>query len=189
MIGPELKEIIEEAELHMDEATSFLKKELSHIRTGKANPALIESLKVEYYGSQTPLQQLANISAPEPRMLIVSPYDKSSMDNIIKAIMSGGLGLNPSNDGDRILIPLPMLTEERRKDLVKKTKEIGEQARISIRNARRNANEEIKKSVDKESLPEDSKFEAEDEVQKLTDSYNSKVDELLSQKEEEIMTV
>ncbi|MEX0719796.1 MAG: ribosome recycling factor [Balneolaceae bacterium] len=189
MIGPELQDIIDEAELHMDEATSFLKKELSHIRTGKASPSLIEGVKVDYYGSQTPLQQLANISAPEPRMLIVSPYDKSSMEDIIKAIMSGGLGLNPSNDGERILIPLPMLTEERRKELVKKTKEIGEQARISIRNTRRNANDDIKKTVDKESLPEDSKFEAEDEVQTLTDTYNGKVDELLTHKEEEIMTV
>lgn len=173
----------------MDEATSFLKKELSHIRTGKASPALIEGVKVDYYGSQTPLQQLANISTPEPRMLVVSPYDKSTMQNIEKAIMAAGLGLNPSNDGDRILIPLPMLTEERRKDLVKKTKEIGEQARVSIRNARRNANDEIKKTVEKESLPEDSRFEAEAEVQKLTDKHTAHVDEMLTHKEEEIMTV
>lgn len=189
MLADELKEIIDEAEMHMEEATSFLKKELSHIRTGKASPALIEGVKVEYYGSATPLQQLANISAPEPRMLIVTPYDKSSMQDIEKAIMASGLGLNPSNDGDRILIPLPMLTEERRKELVKKSKEIGEQARISIRNARRNANDAIKKTVDAESLPEDSKFEAEDLVQKHTDSYTTKVDEMLSHKEDEIMTV
>lgn len=189
MLAEQLTEIIDEAEMHMEEAAAFLKKELSHIRTGKASPALIEGVKVEYYGSQTPLQQLANISAPEPRMLIVTPYDKSSMQDIEKAIMAAGLGLNPNNDGDRILIPLPMLTEERRRELVKKSKEIGEQARISIRNARRNANDTIKKTVDSESLPEDSKFEAEAEVQKLTDSYTTKVDEMLTQKEEEIMTV
>lgn len=189
MLADELKDIIDEAEMYMDEAAAFLKKELSHLRTGKASPALIEGVKVEYYGSQTPLQQLASVSAPEPRLLIVTPYDKSTMSDIEKAIMAAGLGLNPNNDGDRILIPLPMLTEERRKELVKKAKEIGEQARISIRNARRNANDAIKKTVDNESLPEDSKFEAEDEVQKRTDSYIEKVDEMLAHKEDEIMTV
>lgn len=189
MIGDELQQIVDEAELHMAEATSYLKKELSHIRTGKASPALIEGVKVDYYGSQTPLQQLANISAPEPRLLTVSPYDKSAMTDIEKAIMSAGLGLNPSNDGDRILIPLPMLTEERRKELVKKTKEIGENARISIRNTRRNSNDEIKKTVESESLSEDSKYEAEELVQNLTDTFISRIDELLEKKEEEIMTV
>lgn len=189
MIGEELQEIVEEAELHMAEATSFLKKELSHVRTGKASPALIEGIKVEYYGSQTPLQQLANISAPEARLLTVSPYDKGTMQDIEKAIMSAGLGLNPNNDGDRILIPLPMLTEERRKELVKKTKEIGEDARISIRNSRRNANDAIKKTVEEHSLSEDAKYEAESEVQNLTDTYIERVEELLSKKEEEIMTV
>ncbi|MTI86568.1 MAG: ribosome recycling factor [Balneolaceae bacterium] len=189
MIGEELKEIVEEAELHMAEATSFLKKELSHIRTGKASPALIEGVKVEYYGSQTPLQQLASVSAPEARLLTISPYDKSTMEAIEKAIMSAGLGLNPNNDGDRILIPLPMLTEERRKELVKKTKEIGENARISIRNSRRNANDDIKKTADKHSLSEDAKYEAEDKIQELTDTYIDRVDELLNKKEDEIMTV
>lgn len=189
MIPQELQDIIDEADMHMDEAVSFLKKELSHIRTGKASPALIDGVKVEYYGSQTPLQQLANVSAPDPRMLVVSPYDKSSMEAIEKAIMSAGLGLNPSNDGEIIRIPLPMLTEERRKDLVKKTKEIAEQARISIRNARRNANDAIKKAVDEHSLPEDSKFEAEDDVQGITDRHTETVEELLIHKEEEIMTV
>nr|WP_290878135.1 ribosome recycling factor [Gracilimonas sp.] len=189
MIGNELQEIIDEAELHMDEATSFFKKELAHVRAGKASPSLIESVKVDYYGSQTPLQQLANISAPEPRLLVVTPYDKSGMQDIEKAIMSAGLGLNPSNDGDRILIPLPVLTEERRKELVKHSKDIAEQARISIRNTRRNANDAVKKTVESESLSEDSGYEAEDEIQKLTDTYIAKVEDLLTKKEEEIMTV
>lgn len=189
MIGNELQEIIDEAELHMDEATSFFKKELAHVRAGKASPSLIESVKVDYYGSQTPLQQLANISAPEPRLLVVTPYDKSGMQDIEKAIMSAGLGLNPSNDGDRILIPLPVLTEERRKELVKHSKDIAEQARISIRNTRRNANDAVKKTVESESLSEDSGYEAEDEIQKLTDTYTAKVEDLLTKKEEEIMTV
>lgn len=189
MIAEELQEIIDEADMKMDDAVQYLKKEFSHIRTGKANPALVEGVKVEYYGSQTPLQQLANISAPEPRLLMVSPYDKSSLNDIEKAIMSAGLGLNPMNDGDFIRIPLPILTEERRKELVKVAKDKSEQARISIRNSRRDANDAIKKTVDSESLPEDSKFEAEDEVQKITDAHTAKVEELFTQKESEIMTV
>jgi ribosome recycling factor len=189
MVPEELQEIIDEAELHMDEATSYLKKELSHVRAGKANPALLEGIKVDYYGSKTPLQQLANVSAPEPRLLVVQPYDRSSMEDIEKAIMSAGLGLNPNNDGERIMIPLPVLTEERRKELVKHSKDIAEQARISIRNTRRNANDSIKKTTESESLSEDSKFEAEDNVQALTDKYTEKVDQLLSKKEDEIMTV
>ncbi|WP_018128542.1 ribosome recycling factor [Balneola vulgaris] len=189
MIPEELQEIIDEADIKMEDAVAYLKKEFSHIRAGKANPALIEGVKVEYYGSQTPLQQLANISVPEPRLLMVSPYDKSALADIEKAIMAAGLGLNPMNDGDFIRIPLPILTEERRKELVKLSKDKAEQARISIRNSRRDANDEIKKKVEADSLPEDSKFEAEDEVQKITDKNIALVEETLSKKEEEIMTV
>lgn len=189
MIPEELQDIIDEADLKMEEAFLFLKKEFSHIRAGKANPALVEGVKVEYYGSQTPLQQLANITVPEPRMLMVSPYDKSVLVDIEKAIMAAGLGLNPMNDGDFIRIPLPILTEERRTELVKVAKDKAEQARISIRNTRRDANDEVKKTVEADSLPEDSKFEAEEEVQKITDTNTKKVDDYLSQKESEIMTV
>ena len=189
MISEELQEIIDETEMNMHEATAFLKNELSHVRAGKANPALLEGIKVEYYGSQTPLQQLANVSAPEPRLLVVQPYDRSAMEDIEKAIMSAGLGLNPNNDGERILLPLPVLTEERRKELVKHSKDIAEKAKISIRNTRRDANDSIKKTVESESLSEDSKFEAEENIQQLTDKYTAKVDELLEKKEKEIMTV
>jgi ribosome recycling factor len=189
MVAEELQDIIDNAELSMDEATAFFKKELSHVRAGKANPALLEGIKVQYYGSQTPLQQLANVSAPEPRLLVVQPYDRSGMEDIEKAIMSAGLGLNPNNDGERILIPLPILTEERRKELVKHSKDVAEKAKISIRNARRDANDSIKKIVENESLSEDSRYEAEGEVQKLTDNFTAKVDDMLTKKEEEIMTV
>jgi ribosome recycling factor len=189
MVAEELQDIIDNAELSMDEATAFLRKELSHVRAGKANPALLEGIKVQYYGSQTPLQQLANVSAPEPRLLVVQPYDRSGMEDIEKAIMSAGLGLNPNNDGERILIPLPILTEERRKELVKHSKDVAEKAKISIRNARRDANDSIKKIVESESLSEDSRYEAEGEVQKLTDNFTAKVDDMLTKKEEEIMTV
>ncbi|NBC25501.1 MAG: ribosome recycling factor [Bacteroidetes bacterium] len=185
----DLQLIIDTAKESMAEAVSFAKKEFSHIRAGKASPSLLDNIKVNYFGSQTPLNQLANVSAPEARLLTVQPYDKSILEDIEKAIMAGGLGLNPSNDGTIIRIPLPILSEERRKELVKHAKEVAENARISIRNTRRDANDEIKRTVDSESLPEDSRFEAEDEVQALTDKHIGTVDKLFEKKEEEIMTV
>lgn len=189
MIPDELQIIIEEAKEKMAEATAFCKKEFSHIRAGKASPSLLDHIKVDYYGSQTPLNQLATVSAPEARLLTVQPYDKSVLEDIEKAIMASNLGLNPNNDGTIIRIPFPMLSEERRKELVKKAKEVAEQGRISIRNARRDANDEIKKTVQDESLPEDSRYESEEEIQKLTDTYIGRIDELLDIKESEIMTV
>lgn len=173
----------------MDESVQYFKKELSHVRAGKAQTSLLDGVKVEYYGSQTPLNQLANVSAPEARLLTVQPYDKSSLEAIEKAIMSAGLGLNPSNDGNIIRIPLPILSEERRQELVKHVKDIAEQTRISIRNIRREANDEIKKKVQDDSLPEDSKFEAEEEIQNITDRHTKNIDELLENKEKEILTV
>lgn len=189
MIPEDLQIIIEAAEESMSEAVQFLKNEFTNIRAGKANPSLLNSIKVDYYGSQTPLNQLATVSAPEPRMLTVQPYDKSVLADIEKAIMASPLGLNPSNDGTWIRVPLPMLSEERRKELVKSSREIAERARVSVRNARRDANDEIKKTVQSESLPEDSRFESEDEIQKLTDKFTGLIDELLEVKEAEIMTV
>ena len=186
---PELQPFLDQAKEQMDEAISYLHRELKHIRAGKASPQLLDGVKVEYYGTQTPLNQLANVAAPDPRLITVEPFDKSSMKNIEKAIMSSGLGLNPNNDGTLIRIPLPVLSEERRKDLAKVAKEKTEDARISIRNARRDIKDEIKKEVKKESLPEDAGFAAEEELQKLTDSYISEVDKMFKDKEEEIMTV
>ncbi len=185
----ELQPYLDDAKKRMDDAKSFLKRELGHIRAGKATPQLLDGIKVEYYGTQTPLNQLANISAPDPRLLTVEPFDKSSIREIEKAIMSSGLGLNPNNDGMLIRIPLPVLSEERRKDLVKVSREKTEEARVSIRNIRREIKDEIKKIVKEESLPEDSRYEAEEDLQKLTDSYISIVDQMLKDKEEEIMTV
>ncbi|WP_372635189.1 ribosome recycling factor [Fodinibius sp.] len=189
MIPPELQSIIDDTKNKMDEAIIYYKKELSHVRAGKAKPALLDGVKVDYYGSQTPLNQLANVSAPEARLLTVQPFDQSAMEDIEKAIMSAGLGLNPSNDGNIIRIPLPILSEERRKELVSRVKEIAEDTRISIRNTRRDANDEIRTRVEKESLPEDSKYEAEDAIQELTDQHTERVDELLEKKKKEIMTV
>lgn len=189
MIPEQLQNTIDEADFNMDESVQFFKKELSHVRAGKAQTSLLDGVKVEYYGSQTPLNQLANVSAPEARLLTVQPYDKSSLEDIEKAIMAAGLGLNPSNDGNLIRIPLPILSEERRQELVKLIKDKAEQARISIRNIRRDANDEIKQKVQSESLPEDSKFEAEEEIQQITDQHTKKVEKLLENKEEEILTV
>lgn len=189
MISEELKMIIEFAGERMDEGVEYLKKEFSHIRAGKASPALLDGVKVDYYGAQTALIQLANVSAPESRLLTVEPYDKTILPDIERAIMSSGLGLNPNNDGNIIRIPLPILSEERRKDLVRIARDKAEQARISIRNARRDANDEVKKTVQAESLPEDSKYEAEEKVQDITNTHTATVDTLLTKKEEEIMTV
>ncbi len=186
---PELSEFYDNAELEMSEAIDFLKRELSHLRAGKANPALLDGIRVEYYGSQTPLAQMSSVTAPEARMLVVQPWDKSAISAIEKAIMSSGLGLNPMNDGQLIRIPLPILSEERRNDLVKLAKNVTENARVSIRNARRDANDHIKNTVKSKSLPEDSRFEAEERIQKLTDSYIHQVEELFKHKEKDILTV
>jgi ribosome recycling factor len=186
---PELNDIIETAELEMSEAIEFLKRELSHVRAGKANPVLLDGIRVEYYGSQTPLTQMASVTAPDPRMLLITPWDKSTINPIEKAILSSGLGLNPSNDGIVIRVPLPILSEERRNELVKVAKEISERARVSIRNSRRNANDSVKSKVKNDHLPEDSRFEAEDIVQKMTDKHIEAVEEALKAKEKDILTV
>lgn len=189
MVPDEIQQIIDKTDEQMDESVRYLKKELSHVRAGTAQTSLLDGVKVDYYGSQTPLTQLANVSAPEARLLTVQPYDKSSIEDIEKAIMAAGLGLNPNNDGTLIRIPLPLLSEERRKDLVKRIHEIAEEARISIRNTRREANDEIKKKVEADSLPEDSKYEAEEIVQEITDKHTNNVSQLLEKKEDDIMTV
>jgi len=186
---PELAEYRDTAELEMAEAIDFLKRELSHLRAGKANPALLDGIRVDYYGSMTPLAQMSSVTAPEARMLVVQPWDKSAIGPIEKAIMSSGLGLNPSNDGQIIRIPLPILSEERRNELVKHARHVAENARVSIRNARRDANDHIKGAVKSKHLPEDSRFGAEEVIQKLTDSYIHQVDELLKHKEKDILTV
>lgn len=189
MISEKLQEIIDEAEMHMQEAVDFAHREFGGIRAGKATPALLDSIRVDYYGASTPLKQLANINAPEPRLLTVEPFDKSSIHDIERAIMTSPLGLNPNNDGALIRIPLPILSEERRKELVKLTKDTAEHARVSVRNARRDANDNIKKTVKAENLPEDSRFEAEEKIQQITDKFTKEIDDMLEKKEQEIMTV
>ncbi|WP_372473629.1 ribosome recycling factor [Capnocytophaga sp. ARDL2] len=184
----EINFIIDEAKESMEGSISHLNKSLLNIRAGKATPQMLGSVFVDYYGSQTPLSQVANISVPDPRTLSVSPWEKSMLQPIEKAIMIANLGLNPMNNGETIMINIPALTEERRKELVKQAKAEAEDAKISVRNARKDANNDIKKQ-EKDGTSEDICKDAEDRIQKLTDAYIKKIDNILAEKEAEIMKV
>jgi ribosome recycling factor len=180
--------LLESTEENMQKAIDHLDRELGKIRAGKANPRMLDGVMVEYYGTMTPLQQVASINTPDPRTIAIQPWEKGMIQPIEKAIMNANLGLNPDNNGDIVRINVPPLTEERRQDLVKQVKKEGEEARISIRNARRETNDELKK-LKKDGLPEDMEKDAEDKVQKLTDKFTKKVEEMLEKKEKDIMTV
>jgi len=179
-------EFTEQAAQEMDEAVQKLMVRLSHIRTGKASPALLDGIRVDYYGSPTPLKQLANINAPEPRLLTIVPFDRSVLPGVEKAILASDLGLNPANDGTLIRIPIPELTEDRRRELNKKVREYGEQGKIAVRKVRQTVNDRIKKS---EGLTEDEQRQTRDEIQKLTDGHCDRIDELVKAKEAEIMEI
>ncbi|MCZ8512336.1 ribosome recycling factor [Paenibacillus filicis] len=176
------------AEERMEKAVGSLKKELSSLRAGRATPALLDRVQVEYYGSMTPVNQLANINTPDSRTLMIQPWDKSSMSAIEKAIMKSDLGLTPSNDGSSIRIVIPALTEERRAELVKMTKKFGEEAKVAIRNIRRDANDDVKK-LEKNGISEDESRRHQEDIQKFTDKFIAEVDKVLSAKEKEIMEV
>lgn len=182
-------EIHKHFEEKMKKSVGVLKEELHSLRAGRANPALLDRITVNYYGSETPLKQIANVSAPEPRLLVIQPYDANSIGDIEKSIIQSDLGINPSNDGKIIRLAIPMLTEERRKELQKIVKKNGEEIKVAIRNERRDANDKLKKMEKEKELTEDDLKRAEDEVQKLTDKYIKIVDELISKKEEEILEV
>lgn len=189
MIDRHLKELLEEAEEHMKKSMDWLRTELNSVRAGRASPSMIENIRVDYYGSQTPLNQLASISAPQADLLLVQPWDRSVLPEVEKGIMSANMGLNPNNDGTFIRIPVPPLSEERRRDLAKTAKSRGEEAKIAIRNIRRDIKDRIKKVADEESISEDMRYESEDRLQSITDDYVQKIDQLLSRKEDEIMEV
>jgi ribosome recycling factor len=176
------------AEDRMEKAINALKKELSSLRAGRAVPALLDRVQVEYYGAMTPVNQLANISTPDSRTLMIQPWDKSSMSAIEKAIMKSDLGLTPSNDGSMIRIVIPALTEERRADLVKMTRKFGEEAKVAVRNVRRDANDDIKK-MEKNGISEDESRKHQEDIQKFTDKYIAEVEKVLVGKEKEIMEV
>lgn len=182
----EIDIIIDTAKEQMQESIKHLEKELLKIRAGRANPAMLSAVKVEYYGSMTPLSQVSNISTPDARTLQVQPWEKNMISEIEKAILNSNLGLNPQNNGEVVMINIPALTEERRKDLVKQAKAEAEHARIGIRNARKEANDEVK-GID--GISEDFQKDAEASVQNTTDSFIKKIDEILDKKEAEIMHV
>lgn len=184
----EVKFYMDEAKEQMQNALTHLENELSKIRAGRANPKILNDVLVDYYGSPTPLSQVANLTTPDPRTICVQPWERNMLAPIQKAIQNANLGFNPDNNGEVVRINVPPLTEERRKDLVKQSKGIGETAKISIRNARRDAIDEFKKLV-KSGLPEDASKDAEAEAQKMTDGFNKRVDDMLAQKEKDIMTI
>lgn len=183
MIG----DLLTEAEHKMEMAVEHVANEFSTVRSGRANPQLLQRIMVEYYGSPTSLQQLASIAVPEPRLLVVQPYDKSSVGNIEKAIQSSDLGLNPTNDGSVIRIAFPPLTEERRKELIKVVKHMAEEGKVSVRNVRRHSKTEMEALHGE--ISDDDIRRGEDELQKLTDQFAERIDTLLSNKEEELLEI
>ena len=183
------KQIIEQCGQKMEKSIDSLKKDFATIRTGKANPNILNGVSVEYYGSMMPINQIANVSAPDPQSIVVKPYDKSVLRAIEKAIQTADLGFNPLNDGDLIRIPIAPLTEQVRKDLVKQAKKLSENAKIAVRNIRRDQMEALKK-LEKDSLiSEDELKRASDKVQKVTDEYVAKIDQITKTKEQDIMAI
>ena len=181
-----MDEILLETENRMQSAIENMEKRFTNVRAGRANPAILDGITVSYYGTDTPLKQLATISVPEARQLMIKPFDKSSVADIEKAIFEANIGLTPNNLGDTIILNIPALTEETRKDYVKQVKQIAEDARIALRNIRQDANNDIKKLDD---LTEDDKKGTTEDVQELINTYNKKVDELLQAKEQELLQV
>jgi len=173
-------------ETRMQKSIAALKTELATIRTGRANASVLDHVFVSYYGSDVPLNQVANLAVPEPRVIAIAPWEKTMLGEIEKAILSSDLGLNPSSDGEVIRIIFPELTEDRRKELVKQVRQVGEKAKVSVRNIRRDANDEVKKD---DSLPEDENKRLQERIQKVTDQFIAEVDQVIEHKEKEILTV
>lgn len=182
-------EILNRAKDGMEKAIGAYTRELASIRAGRANASLLDRITVDYYGAPTPINQMASISVPEARLLVIQPYDKTILGDIEKAIMKSDIGITPSNDGTLIRLAVPALTEERRKDLVKLVKKEAEDAKVAIRNVRRDANEEAKKLEKGSEITEDDLHRSGEDVQKLTDSYIKKIDDIASDKENEIMEI
>src|SRR5262249_46134314 len=183
------KDVIKETRPRMESAIEDVRRKLATVRTGRASVSLLDTVSVDYYGTPTPLNQMASVHAPEPQMLTVQPWDPTQLNNVEKAIRSADLGLNPSNDGKLVRIPIPPLTEERRKQLAKQVHEIAKEHRTAIRNIRHDANDRLKKMLKDKTISEDAERDGLDEIQKLTDSNISKIDELSKSKEHEIMSV
>ncbi|MEX3467016.1 ribosome recycling factor [Staphylococcus capitis] len=184
-----MSDIIKDTKARMQKSIDNLSRELANISAGRANSNLLNGVTVDYYGAPTPVQQLASINVPEARLLVISPYDKTSVDDIEKAIITANLGVNPTSDGEVIRISVPALTEERRKELVKNVKKIGEDAKVSIRNIRRDINDHLKKQEKKGDITEDDLRSQTDDVQKATDNSIKEIDQLVEDKEQDIMSV
>lgn len=184
-----IDDIKDDAQQRMDKTIGALKGNLSKIRTGRAHPSLLDSIQVSYYGADTPLKQLANVIAEDSRTLALTVFDKSSIQAIEKAIMTSDLGLNPVTAGTTVRIPMPPLTEERRKDLIKVVRAEAEQGRVGIRNIRRDANSDLKELLKEKEISEDESHKGEENIQKITDEFIKKVDEMLAAKEKELMEI
>ena len=184
-----MSDIINDTKTKMKKSIDSLSRELANISAGRANSNLLNGVTVDYYGAPTPIQQLASINVPEARLLVISPYDKTSVANIEKAINAANLGVNPSSDGEVIRISVPALTEERRKELVKEVKKIGEDSKVAVRNVRRDSNDELKKQDKNGDITEDDLRTQTNEVQKITDDSINDIDKLLEEKEQDIMSV
>jgi ribosome recycling factor len=184
-----VQEQMSDAKTRMHKAVEALQHELQTVRTGRASPGLVEQIKVDYYGAPTPLMQLATISTPDPKLIVISPYDKGAMGAIEKAIQKSDLGLQPSNDGNVVRLAIPPLTEERRKELAKHVRKRVEDARVAVRNVRRDIHEHIRKLEHDHSISQDELHRSETELQKLTDDQISQIDDLGTEKEQEILTV
>lgn len=179
----------DEARAQMERSIEALRREFNSVRTGKASPALLDTVRVDAYGSKMPLNQVASVSTPEPRMLIVQPWDKGLMADIEKAIRTSDLGLNPANDGNIIRVPVPALDEERRRDMVRVLHKLAEEGRVGVRHARQEANKEIRRRQGEGEISEDDARRETDAIQKLTDDFISRIDDLLRAREEEVMEV
>jgi ribosome recycling factor len=184
-----VKEVLSETSKEMRKSVEAFQNEILTVRTGRANVALLDSIRVDYYGSRVPINQVANVGVPESRLIVIQPWDRTIIPQIERGIMSSSLGLVPSNDGTNIRLPIPQLTEERRRDLVKVVRQMAEEGRISVRNARRAANDLLKVAQKEGEVPEDESKRGQGEVQKLTDQFVKEVDRILAEKEAEIMEV
>jgi ribosome recycling factor len=184
-----IEEFLSDAERRMDSSIEHTRHEFNSVRTGRASPALLDRIAIDYYGTQTPLKNMATISAPEPRLLTVQPYDPSQIRTVEKAIQESDLGLTPSNDGKLIRLPIPQLTEERRKELVKLVRRYAEEGRVAVRNVRRDVMRHLEELVRNGDVGDDEERRAETQVQKLTDDHVKRIDDLLKHKEAEIMEV
>ncbi len=184
-----MSQVIKEFKESIEKTISFYKEELKGVRTGRASVSMFDNIKVDYYGTMTPLSGVASLSAPEPRLVTITPWDANMIKEIEKAVLNSQMGFNPSNDGKVIRVPFPQLTEERRKELVKVVKKMGEDAKVAIRNERRDANEKIKKQEKNKEISEDESKKLQDDVQKETDNAIKKIDEVTVAKEKEVMEI